>query len=168
MSEPIKKVSIIVSRGSLDGIYPALILANGARAKGIEATLFFTFFGLGALHKKLQANLKVGTVGNPALNMAMPLLGLPITFPFPTWLGAIPGVSAFASWIMKKKIASLDIPPVPEFIQLISDSGAEIYACRAAMDMFGITKDDLVPQVAGILTVGEFYDKSAGAKIIFT
>ena len=168
MSEPIKKVSIIVTKGSLDGIYPALILANGARAQGIEATLFFTFFGLGALHGKLQANLKVGTVGNPALNMAMPLLGLPITFPFPTWLGAIPGVSAFASWIMKKKIASLDIPPVPEFLRLIHDSGGHIFACRAAMDMFGLKREDLIPEVEGILTVGDFYQRSAGAEIIFT
>jgi len=167
-STPITKVSIVVSRGSLDGVYPGLIMANGARMEGIEATLFFTFFGLGALHKKLLKSLQVATVGNAAMNMAMPLLGLPITMPFPTWMGAIPGVSAFASAVMKQRMEKLDIPPVDEFLQMISDAGGEIYACKAAMDMFGIKLEDLVPQVNAVLTVGEFYEKSAGAHIIFT
>ena len=77
--QPVKKISIIVSKGSLDGIYPALIMANGARMEGIEASLFFTFFGLNALVNKTLDHLKVSTVGNAALNMAMPMLGLPIT-----------------------------------------------------------------------------------------
>ena len=166
--EAITRVSIVVSKGSLDGVYPALIMANGARMEGIDAMLFFTFFGLGALHKKLQNRLQVATVGNAALNMAMPLLGLPITMPFPTVLGSIPGVSAFASWMMKRKMEALDIPPVGEFIEMISDAGGEIYACKAAMDMFGIKLDDLAPQVNAVLTVGEFYEKSAGSHIIFT
>jgi len=105
-NHPVKKVSIIVSRGSLDGIYPALIMANGARMEGIEASLFFTFFGLNALVDKTLDHLKVATVGNPALNMAMPLLNLPITMPFPTCVGAIPGVSAFATGLMSKEISS--------------------------------------------------------------
>lgn len=166
--KPITKVSIVVSHGSLDGVYPGLIMANGARMEGIEAMLFFTFFGLGALHKKLHNSLQVATVGNAAMNMAMPLLGMPITMPFPTIMGAIPGVSAFASHVMKNRIEELDIPPVGEFLQMISDAGGEIYACKAAMDMFGFTKEDLVPQVTGVLTVGDFYEKSAGAQIIFT
>jgi peroxiredoxin family protein len=164
----IERVSIVISRGSLDGVYPGLIMANGARMEGIDATLFFTFFGLGALHRQLQNGLQVATVGNAALNMAMPLMGMPITMPFPTFLGAIPGVSAFASYVMRKRIEKLDIPPIGEFIEMISDAGAEIYACKAAMDMFGIKKEDLVPQVNAVLTVGEFYEKSAGAQIIFT
>jgi peroxiredoxin family protein len=166
--KPIEKVSIVISRGSLDGVYPGLIMANGARMEGIDATLFFTFFGLGALHRRLQNGLQVATVGNAALNMAMPLLGMPITMPFPTFLGAIPGVSAFASHVMRKRIEKLDIPPIGEFLEMISDAGAEIYACKAAMDMFGIKEEDLVPQVNAVLTVGEFYEKSAGAQIIFT
>ncbi len=83
--QPVRKVLIIVSRGSLDGIYPALIMANGARMEGIEASLFFTFFGLNGLVKSTMDDLKVATVGNPALNMAMPMLGMPMTMPFPTW-----------------------------------------------------------------------------------
>ena len=68
--EAIEKVSIIISKGSLDGIYPGLIMANGARAEGIEANLFFTFFGLDAIHKKRIEHIKVATVGNPGMHMA--------------------------------------------------------------------------------------------------
>ena len=100
--QPVKKICIIVSKGSLDGIYPALIMANGARMEGIEASLFFTFFGLNGLANKTLDSLKVATVGNSALNMAMPMLGMPMTLPFPTWMGAIPGVSAFATGLMNK------------------------------------------------------------------
>ena len=151
----IEKVSIVVSKGSLEGVYPGLIMANGARMEGIEANLFFTFFGLDAIRKDRIAKLKVATVGNPGMHM-------------PTLLGALPGMSAFATVMMRRQIEKLDIPPVPEFIELISDSGAGLYACKATVDMFGLDEADFVPQVDRVLTVGEFYELSAGGEIIFT
>jgi peroxiredoxin family protein len=154
-SEPIEKVSIVISKGSLDGIYPGLIMANGARAEGIEANLFFTFFGLDAVHKKRIEHIKVATVGNPGMHMA-------------TIVGMLPGMSAIATHMMEKKMTELDIPPISEFIELIGDTGAGMYACKASVDMFGLTEDDFVPQVEEIITVGEFYDKAAGGQIIFT
>ena len=168
--QPVRKVQIIVSRGSLDGIYPALIMANGARMEGIEASLFFTFFGLNGLVKKTMDHLKVATVGNSALNMAMPMLGMPMTMPFPTFVGAIPGVSAFATHLMNKEMEKLDIPPVREFLEMISDSGGKIYACKLAMDMFKLKKEDLWERVDDVLTVGQFYEHGAGAgsHILFT
>lgn len=168
--QPVKKIQIIVSRGSLDGVYPALIMANGACMEGIEASLFFTFFGLNALVKKTMDTLKVATVGNTALNMAMPMLGLPMTIPFPTMVGAIPGVSAFATHLMNKEMEKLDIPPVREFLELISDSGGKIYGCKLAMDMFKLKKEDLWERTDDVLTVGQFYDMAAGpgAHILFT
>ncbi len=165
--EPIKKVSIICAQGSLEGVYPALIMANGARMEGIEASIFFTFFGLNAVNKSTMNKLKVATVGNPAMNMAMPMLKFPITTPFPTLMGAVPGVSNFASWMMMNEMEKLDVPPVGEFIEMISDAGGELYACKLAMDMFKLTKEDLCDQIQDVLTVGEFYEKSAGASIIF-
>ena len=154
-AEPIQKVSIIVSKGSLDGIYPGLIMANGARMEGIEASLFFTFFGLDAIIKKRMNNIKVATVGNPGMHMA-------------TILGAIPGMSAFATSMMKKEMEKLDIPPIPEFITMIHDAGCEIYGCRATVDMFHLKKSDFCEEVDGVISVGEFYEKAAGAQIIFT
>jgi peroxiredoxin family protein len=151
----IEKVSIIVSKGSLEGIYPGLIMANGARAEGIEANLFFTFFGLDAIQKKHIDHIKVATVGNPGMHMA-------------TLVGALPGMSALATRMMTKKMDALDIPPVGEFVEMIGDTGAGIYACQATVDMFGLSKDDFVEQVQGIITVGEFYEIAAGGQIIFT
>ncbi|MFH1009106.1 MAG: DsrE/DsrF/DrsH-like family protein [Candidatus Latescibacterota bacterium] len=153
--EPIRKVSIIISKGSLADIYPGLILANGARMEGIEAMVFFTFFGLEAIIKKRMNHIKVATVGNPGMHM-------------PTLLGAIPGMSAFATKMMKKEMEKLDIPPVAEFMDMLAASGAKLYACKAAMDMFHYTQDDLIDDVENVLTVGEFYELSAGANIIFT
>jgi peroxiredoxin family protein len=161
--EPIKKVSIIVSRGSLDGIYPGLIMANGARMEGIEANLFFTFFGLYGILKNYMDSIKIATVGNPAMRVPSAK-----GFGLPTWMGSIPGMSAFATSMMKKEMEALDIPPVSEFIEMISDAGGKIYACRATVDMFHLTPDDFCPQMDKVLTVGEFYELSAGSQIIFT
>ncbi|HOO39697.1 MAG TPA: DsrE/DsrF/DrsH-like family protein [Deltaproteobacteria bacterium] len=153
--EKIKKVSIVCSKGSLEGIYPALIMANGARMEGIEVNLFFTFFGMDAITRKKMKKIKVATVGNPAMGI-------------PTLIGALPGMSAFATKMMQKKMDELDIPPVDEFIEMISAAGAKLYACKASVDMFGLTKEDFVDEVESILTVGDFYELSAGGQIIFT
>ena len=153
--DTIEKVAIVVSKGSLEGIYPALIMANGARMEGIEADLFFTFFGLDAIRKDRYAKIKVATVGNPGLHL-------------PTWIGAIPGFSALATRMMKRQMEKIDIPPIPEFIELVSDSGVRLYACKATVDMFGLSMEDFVPQVEEIISVGEFYEQAAGGQIVFT
>ena len=154
-SRTIEKVSIVISRGSLEGIYPGLIMANGARMEGIEADLVFTFFGLDAIRKSRLEKIKVATVGNPGMHMA-------------TWVGAIPGMSWLATKMMKRQMEKIDIPPIPEFIELVADSGAQLYACKASVDMFGLTMEDFVRQVDDIISVGEFYEKAAGGQIIFT
>ena len=153
--QTIEKVSIVISKGSLEGIYPGLIMANGARMEGIEADLFFTFFGLDVIRKDRFEKIKVATVGNPGMHMA-------------TWIGAIPGFSALATRMMKRQMEKIDIPPIPEFIELVGDSGVRLYACKATVDMFGLTMEDFVPQVEDIISVGEFYEKAAGGQIIFT
>jgi peroxiredoxin family protein len=153
--EAIEKVSIIISKGALDGIYPGLIMANGARAEGIEANLFFTFFGLDAIHKKRHEHIKVATVGNPGLHLA-------------TWLGGLPGMSSVLTHVMERQIEELDIPSIPEFVEMISDTGAGMYACKASVDLFKMEKSDFIDQVDDIITVGEFYEIAAGGHIIFT
>jgi peroxiredoxin family protein len=153
--QTIEKVSIILSRGSLEGIYPGLIMANGARMEGIEANLFFTFFGLDAINKAKHEHVKIATVGNPGLHLA-------------TWAGGIPGVSALVTHKLAAEMEKLDIPPIPEFIEMIADSGAGLYACKASVDLFGLTIEDFIPQVHDVITVGEFYGLAAGGQIIFT
>jgi peroxiredoxin family protein len=150
-----EKVSIIISKGSLEGIYPGLIMANGARMEGIDASVFFTFFGLDAINKARHEHVKVATVGNPGLHLA-------------TWAGGVPGVSTMVTHKLAEEMEKLDIPPIPEFVEMIADSGAPLYACKASVDLFGLDKDDLIPQVESIITVGEFYAIAEGAQIIFT
>ena len=155
MADTIEKVSIIISKGSLAEVYPGLIMANGARAEGIAADLFFTFFGLDAIHKGRHEHIKMATVGNPGLHV-------------PTMLGGLPGVSTFMTHYMNHKMEKLDIPSIPEFVEMIADTGAGMYACLASVDLFGLDKDDLIEQVDDIITVGQFYEKAAGGQIIFT
>jgi peroxiredoxin family protein len=155
MGDTIEKVSIVISKGSLEGIYPGLIMANGARAEGIEANLFFTFFGMDAIHKERHEHVKLATVGNPGLHV-------------PTMLGGLPGVSSVMTQYMNHKMEKLDIPSIPEFVEMIADTGAGLYACQASVDLFGLDRDDFIPQVKDIITVGEFYEIAAGGQIIFT
>ena len=151
----IEKVAIVVSKGSLEGVYPAFIMANGARMEGIEADLFFTFFGLDAIRKDRYEKVKVATVGNPGLHM-------------PSLIGVLPGFSALVTKMMERQMEKIDIPPIPEFLELVADSGVRLYACKATVDMFDLRMDDFVPQVEDIISVGEFYEKAAGGQIIFT
>jgi peroxiredoxin family protein len=153
--EAIEKVSIIVSKGSLEGVYPGLIMANGARMEGIEANLFFTFFGLDAISRAKHDHVKVATVGNPGLHLA-------------TWAGGIPGVSALVTHKLAQEMEKLDIPPIPEFVEMIAESGAGLYACKASVDLFGLSREDFVDEVAEVITVGEFYGLAAGGQIVFT
>ena len=155
MGDAIEKVSIVISQGSLEGIYPGLIMANGARAEGMEANLFFTFFGLDAIHAKRHEHIKVATVGNPGMHMA-------------TMLGGLPGMSAIATRMLEKKMDEFDIPPIPEFVEMISDTGCGMYACLASVDLFGFTREDFIDQLDDIITVGDFYQLAAGGQIIFT
>lgn len=153
--QAIEKVSIVISKGSLEGVCPGLIMANGARMEGIEANVFFTFFGMDAITKKRMHRIKVATVGNPGLHM-------------PTLLGAIPGMSSFVTRMMMREMEKLDIPPIPEFVEMIADTGAGLYACKASVDMFKLERSDFIDQVTDVITVGEFYAMAAGGQIVFT
>ena len=160
---PLKKVCLICAKGTIEDVYAALVMANGAVMEGIETKVFFTFFGLDAITKKTMNSLHTGTVGNPAMRM-------PGGLPFPTLLGVIPGVEAGVSAMMRSQMEKLDIPNVSEFLEMITAGGGEIYACKLATDMFKLTREDLWEGVSGILTVGEFYEMCGGlqTQIIFT
>ena len=152
-----RSLCIIASQGSLDMAYPPLILANAARMSGIDAHLFFTFWGLDIVTKKKIKGLNVATVGNPSMHP---------WFHIPTILGAIPGMSAAASWMMRREIDKLDFPPVDEFVEMIIDAGAHVYGCKMSMDMMGLTEKDLV-EGAVVLGAMEFLEISEGAQVIF-
>ena len=145
-----KKIMLILSKATLDNVYACFILANGARMEGIESEIFFTFFGLEAIQKERLDKLHVATVGNPGMHM-------------PTMVGGLPGMEAVATKMMKAKMEKLDIPPVGEFLEILSASGSKLWACKLAMDMFDIKEDDLINDLDGVLTVGDFYTRAEGA-----
>ena len=145
----IKKMMLILSKATIDNVYACFILANGARMEGIESEIFFTFFGLEAVNKKKLEKLHIATVGNPAMHI-------------PTLLGGLPGVEAMASKMMKREMEKLDIPPVGEFIEILDASGVKLWACKLAMDMFKLDRDDLVDEISDVLTVGDFYARAEG------
>ncbi|MBA4409083.1 MAG: DsrE/DsrF/DrsH-like family protein [Bacteroidota bacterium] len=161
--KPLRKILLICAKGSIEDVYATLIMGNGAVMEGIETKLFFTFFGLDAITKKQMMKLKTSTVGNPAMRM-------PGGLPFPSLLGIIPGVEAGVSWMMKKEMDKLDVPPVDEFLEMITAGGGEIYGCKLACDMFKLTKADLSDEVKDIITVGQLYEMAGGegVQIIFT
>ena len=161
-SKNLEKVCIICAKGALEDVYAALVMANGAVMEGIETNVFFTFFGLDAITKKTMNNLHTSVVGNPAMRM-------PGGLPFPTLLGVIPGVEAGVSAMMRSQMAQLDIPPVGEFLEMITAGGGEIYACKLAVDMFKLKKEDFSEHVSDIITIGQFYEKCDGdhTQIIF-
>jgi peroxiredoxin family protein len=163
IEKPLKKVCIICAKGSIEDVYATLVLANGAVMEGIEAKLFFTFFGLDAITVKQMNKIRTGTLGNPAMRM-------PGGLPFPSLLGALPGVEAGVSAMMKSQMEKLDIPPVGEFLEMITAGGGEVYACKLAMDMFKLEEKDLWEGCSGVLTVGDFYGMCGGenTQIIFT
>ena len=148
-TKPVKKMMLILSKASIENVYACFILANGARMEGIESEIFFTFFGLEAIHKKKLDNLHVATVGNPGMHI-------------PTMLGGLPGMEAFATKMMKSEMDKLDIPPVGEFLEMLTASGTKLWACKLAMDMFNIKEEDIVDDLDGVLTVGGFYERAEG------
>ena len=145
----IKKMMIILSKATLENVYASFVLANGARMEGIEAEIFFTFFGLEAIHKKKMEGLHVATVGNPGMHI-------------PTLIGALPGMEALATKMMKKEMDKIDMPGITEFLEIMSASGVKMWACKLAADMFHYKKEDFFEGVEAIITVGDFYKRSEG------
>lgn len=145
----IRKMMIILSKATLENVYACFVLANGARMEGIDAEIFFTFFGLESIHKKKLDHLHVATVGNPAMHI-------------PTLIGGLPGMEALATTMMQKEMEKLDMPGIKEFLEILSASGVKLWACKLAMEMFHYKQEDMIDELDGVLTVGDFYKQGEG------
>jgi peroxiredoxin family protein len=166
MAEETRKMAFICSKGDLDMAYPALIMGWAALGEGVDVTLFFTFWGLDLINKKRVDRLEISPVGNTSMKMSM--MGLPTgNLGIPNWMAILPGMTAFTTWFMKKKIAEVEAPPVREMIQMLADGGAKLYGCKMTADMMGLSEDDLLDQVQAIVTASDFIDMTEGAQIIF-
>ena len=149
-----RNLCIICSKGTLDMAYPGLVLANAALMEGIDATLFFTFWGLDMVTKKKMTHLKVSPIGNPSMGI-------------PNAIGGLPGMTDIATTMMKREMHKLEFPDVDEFLQMIVDAGGKLYACKMSTDMFKVEKEDLFDEVEDIIGATEFMEMSEGAQILF-
>jgi len=156
-----KRLAIVASKGSLDMASPPLILATTAVALGWECGVFFTFYGLDVLNRHKLPRLQVSPVGNPA--MPEPLKGLPLKVP--TVLGALPGMTALATWMMKQWFRRANIPTVEELLDTARESGVQLIACTTTMGVMGVNEKDLYPGVT-LAGAAAFLDYAAEADVV--
>ena len=157
-----RKLAIICSKGNLDMAYPGLILGNAALGEGIEVHLFFTFWGFDMINKKTQGSLKFSYLGNTAMHPPG-MFGVRM----PQGLAGLPGVTAATTRMMKKQIADLDVPEVPEFLEQIRQSGGHLWACRMSADMMKLQEEDLYEGVEAIISASDFIEMTEGAQLLF-
>jgi peroxiredoxin family protein len=167
VTEETRKVAFICSKGDLDMAYPALVMGWAALGNGIDVTIFFTFWGMDLIRKTRQDQLQLAPVGNTSMKLSM--LGIKgiDNAGIPNALGALPGMTAFATKLMKDKMHALGVPPVGEYLQMLVDGGAKLYACKLSVDMMGVTKSDFVDGVIDVVSASDFMDMTEGAQIIF-
>jgi len=161
-----RKIAFICSKGDLDMAYPALIMGWAALGNGVDVTIFFTFWGLDIITKSRVDRLEIAPVANTSMKMKM--MGVDTgNLGIPNVMGILPGMTAFATNLMHKKIGGLGVPCVSEYLQMLVDGGAKLYACKMTCDMMDLKKEDFVDGVIDIVTASDFIDMTEGAQIIF-
>jgi peroxiredoxin family protein len=157
-----RKLVIICSKGNLDMAYPGLILGNAALGEGIETHLFFTFWGLDMVTRGRMDDLKFNPLGNTAMHLVQaPKL------PIPALAGAIPGMTGMATKMMRRQIADLEVPTVPDLLEQIVEMGGHLWACRMSFDMMNLNEADLFEGVEAVISATDFMEISENAQIIF-
>jgi len=156
-----RKLAIICSKGNLDMAYPGLVLANAALGEGIETHLFFTFWGFDMITKSRMHDLQFSPVGNTAMHLPVGDGKIPQT------LAPMPGMTAMATHMLKKSIADLGIPEVPDFLDHIVAAGGHLWACRMSADMNHLTMQDLRDDVEAIISASDFIEMTNGAQLLF-
>ena len=166
MTEKNRHVAFICSKGNLDMAYPALVMGWAALGNGIDVTIFFTFWGLDIINKARINRLEIAPVANTSMKMSM--MGVDTgNLGIPNFMGVLPGMTAFATKLMKDKMAKIEVPPVKEYLQMLVDGGAKLYACKMSVDMMELKMDDFVDGVIDIVTASDFMDMTEDAQIIF-
>ena len=156
-----RTIAIICSKGNLDMAYPGLIIANAALGEGVDVHLFFTFWGFDMITKSRMHHLQFSPAGNTAMHLPVGDAHLPQA------LAQMPGMTAMATRMLKKSIADLGVPEVPDFLDQIVAAGGHLWACRMSADMNELTPEDLRDDVEGIISAAEFVEKTAGAQLLF-
>ena len=156
-----RTLAIICSKGNLDMAYPGLVLANAALGEGVETHLFFTFWGFDLITRRRMHKLGFSPAGNAAMHLPVGDLR------FPQSMAPLPGMTALATRMLKRQIAALDVPEVPDFLDQIVAAGGHLWACRMSADMHHLTTADLRDDVEGIISASDFIELTDGAQLLF-
>jgi peroxiredoxin family protein len=145
------RAAIIASKGTLDMAYPPLILASTAAAMDMDTAIFFTFYGLDIINKKKNAHLKVPSLANPAMPVPMPNI-----------MGALPGMTAMATWMMNKWMGDQNVPSISDLLEACVEGGVKLIGCQMTMDVMGVPREDLIDEieVGGAATFLEFASRA--------
>lgn len=165
MTDENRKIAFICSKGNLDMAYPALVMGWAALGNGVDVTIFFTFWGMDIINKNRIDHLEISPVSNTSMKMGM--MGVPGNLGIPNMVGMLPGMTGISTKLMKDKMTSIGVPCVREYLQMLVDAGAKLYACKMSVDMMGLKKEDFVEGVEDIVTASDFIDMAEGAQIIF-
>ncbi|OGO58654.1 MAG: NADH dehydrogenase [Chloroflexi bacterium RBG_16_69_14] len=149
-----KKLAIIATKGTLDWAYPPLILATTAKTLGWDAGIFFTFYGLAILKK--DRKLEVGTVGNPAM---------PMPIPMPQLLTVLPGMTPMASSMMKRQFKDHGVASIDELLELAVEMGVKMQPCGMTMDVFGFSEGEFIDGIDPVCGATSFLDWAADADV---
>lgn len=149
-----RKLAIIATKGTLDWAYPPLILATTAAALGWECGIFFTFYGLNILKK--DRKLAVGTTGNPAMPMPMPI---------PQLVAALPGMTPMATWMMKRQFRQHGVASIDELIALAQEMGVKLQPCGMTMDVFGYKDMEFIDGIDPVCGATHFLSWAADADV---
>ena len=149
-----KKIAIIATKGTLDWAYPPLILATTAKTLGWDAGIFFTFYGLAILKK--DRKLEVGTTGNPAM---------PMPIPMPQLLTALPGMTPMASWMMKRQFKDHGVASIDELLDLAIEMGVKMQPCGMTMDVFGFDESEFIDGIEPVCGATSFLSWAADADV---
>lgn len=152
--EQTERMLIILSKGTMDMVYPALMIATTAATMGKEVHMFFTFWGLNAVNKKTVGSMKVSPVGNPGM-------------PMPNILGMIPGMTAMATRMMNGKMKKAKVPTIPEMFKMAKDLGVKLHACSTTMEVMGTPKEALIEEVDDVVGAATMVSLGEGGQTIF-
>ncbi len=156
-----RKLAIICSKGNLDMAYPGLILANAALGEGVETHLFFTFWGFDMITKSRMHDLRFSPAGNAAMHLPIGDAHLPQA------LAPLPGMTGMATKMLKKQIAEIGVPEVPDFLDQIVAAGGHLWACRLSADMNHLSETDLRDDIEAIISASDFIELTEGAQLLF-
>jgi len=148
------RLLVILSKGTMDMVYPALMIATTGATMGKEVHMFFTFWGMNAVNKKTVNSMKVASVGNPGL-------------PMPNILGMIPGMTAMATKMMNGRMKKAKIQSIPEMFRMAKDLGVKLHACSTTMDVMGVPKESLIDEVDDVVGAATMLQLGEGGQIIF-